>query len=84
MNLPLPNTPPVIKGAIGASGKEIANVGQAYSKATTGLQRVGSQIRSNVQGAQSSPNSSKANYSINPLQGTGAAFRSAFKKALKR
>lgn len=88
MNPPLPSTPPTIKGAIGAAGKEIANVGQGtaklYTNATKGLQNVGSQIRSNVQGAQSNPNSSKANYSINPLQGTGTAFRSAFKKANKR
>lgn len=39
------NTPPTIKGAIGAAGREIANVGQAYTSATKGLQNFGAQIR---------------------------------------
>lgn len=67
------NTPPVIKGAINALGKETANIGQAYSNATKGLQATGAKIRSNIQAGQSSPNSGKANYSINPLAGTGIA-----------
>lgn len=84
MNPKLPSTPPSIKGSIGAAGKEIANVGQMYSKATTGLQRVGSNISKNLAAGQASPRSSQANYSINPFKGTGNAFRSAFKKASKK
>lgn len=38
------NTPPTIKGAISAAGREIANVGQAYSDATARLQNAGSRI----------------------------------------
>lgn len=83
MNPQLPSTPPSIKGAIGAAGKEIANVGQSYTKATTGLQRAGAQIRSNIKAGQASPMARSASYSINPIKGTGAAFRSAFKKAKK-
>ena len=40
-----PNTPPTIKGAVGTAGKEIANIGQAYSTATKGLQNFGAQAR---------------------------------------
>lgn len=47
------NTPPTIKGAIGAAGKEIANVGQAYSNATKSLQNAGSKIPAGIKAMSS-------------------------------
>lgn len=77
----LPSTPPTIKGAIGAAGKEIANVGQntarSYIGATKGLQNVGSQIRSNLKAGQSSNYNASTN--INPIKGVATAFRAGFK-----
>lgn len=42
---PTPNTPPSIKGFIGAAGKEMANVGQGIS---SGIKSFGSTIKSDV------------------------------------
>lgn len=82
MNPILPSTPPSIKGAISAAGKEIANVGQntarSYTQATKGLQNVGAQMKSNLKAGQSAPYNAKTQ--INPVKGTARAFMSAFKK----
>lgn len=76
MNLPTPSTPPTVKGMINAAGKETANIGQ-------GIRNVATTISRNVNQGQASPNAQRANYSINPIKGTGKAFMSAFKKSAK-
>lgn len=59
------------------SGNPISNTMQ---KASTGLQRVGRQIRTNLKQGQQNSSYRKADFAINPMQGTGGAFTSAFKK----
>lgn len=71
MNLPIPSAPAVVKGVV-----------NTYNNATKGLQNVGKQIATNEAQGSSNFQSGKMPYygSINPLQGTGTAFRTAFKK----
>jgi hypothetical protein len=66
MNLPTPSAPPVVKSALGAIGNE-------WGKFQSGLQNVGANIAKNIKAG-------RADFSINPLRGSGTAFRSAFKK----
>lgn len=71
----VPNTPPIIKGAINAAGSEIANVGQ-------GVKNVVSNFKTNEANDYSNFQSGKTPYyaATNPARGTVKAFTSAFKK----
>lgn len=56
------------------------SIPQLYQDAGKGLENVGANIRQNIQRGQSDPRSTRADFSINPLQGSRSAFMKAFQK----
>jgi hypothetical protein len=77
-----PNTP-AGAGMKMSDAIHAATKGNLYQQATSGFQNIGRQIRKNVQAGQASPKSTQANFSINPLKGTGKVFVGSFKKGGK-